>query len=160
MKLILVRHGEAKPGSVDPNRSLTQRGVEDSATVGKFLSSLRVRPASIFTSDKLRAFKTAEIIAGILSFDKERIVASDEFSPMAPVDAIVSCLTAQGVNEEAIIVGHQPSIGMFAGYLITPVEGAGVAIAFETCGVALLEGDDLSKPGGFVLKTLVSPGLL
>jgi hypothetical protein len=49
---------------------------------------------------------------------------------------------------------------MLASYLITPSGDVTTSMSFETGGVAYLEGDDVSRPGGFVLKTLISPGLM
>ncbi|NIS73884.1 MAG: phosphohistidine phosphatase SixA [Deltaproteobacteria bacterium] len=160
MKLYLVRHGQANPESVDPGRSLSERGLEESVAVGKFLSSLRVKPDYIFTSQKLRAVKTAEIIAGIIEYDKDRIVISEELVPNAYPEAIGGYLTSFGPLLNVIVIGHLPSIGMLASYLITPSGDVSASISFETGGVAYLEGDDAGRPGGFVLKTLISPWLI
>lgn len=160
LKLYLVRHGEANPDSVDPGRSLSERGLEESFAVGKFLSSLRVKPDYIFTSEKLRAVKTAEIIAGSLEYDKDKIIITGELNPKANPEAIGDYLSQFGPFDEVIVIGHLPSIGMLASYLITPSGDVSASMSFETGGVAYLEGDDAGRPGGFVLKTLISPGLM
>jgi phosphohistidine phosphatase len=160
LKLYLVRHGEANPESVDPGRSLSERGVEEVVAVGKFLLFLRVKPDYIFTSQKSRAVHTAEIIAGSLEYDKDKIIISGDLNPKAYPEAIGGYLSSFGPFDEVIVIGHLPSIGMLASYLITPSGDVTTSMSFETGGVAYLEGDDASRPGGFVLKTLISPGLM
>ncbi|NIO17591.1 MAG: phosphohistidine phosphatase SixA [Deltaproteobacteria bacterium] len=158
--LFLVRHGEANPKSVDPSRSLSPRGQEEAASVGSFLSSLKVKPDQIYASDKIRAIKTAAIISGFLKFDEEKIIVSDALGPEANPEDVASLLSRNDPGGTIVVVGHMPSIGRFAGHLITTGREAVVSIDFDTCGVAYLEGEDVLEPGSFVLKALVSPKII
>lgn len=160
MGLFLIRHGDANPKSVDPSRSLSPRGVEEASTLASFLSSLRVKPDCMFSSDKKRALMTATIIASALKFDEERIIVSENLSPAANPGDLGRFISSHDPKGTIIVVGHLPSIGNLTSYLITPERDTFVAIEFDTCGVAYLEGDDVAEPGGFVLKILISPALI
>lgn len=160
LRLYLIRHGEANPVSIDPSRTLTAKGVDDAVTVGKFLSSLHVNPDCIFSSDKSRAIKTAGIISSILECSDDRVIASRELNPNAYPEGMCSLVTSYGPADTVIIVGHMPSIGLLTSYLITSDRTVDASISFETCGVAYLEGDNLGKPGGFILRMLLSPTLI
>lgn len=160
LRLYLVRHGDALSKLVDPLRSLSPRGVEEASALASFLSSTGVKPDNMFSSDKKRAFMTAMIIAGALKFDEERIIVSEKLSPAADPEELVRFISSHDPKGTIIVVGHLPSIGNLTSYLITPDGDISVALEFDTCGLAYLEGDDVAGSGGFVLKFLVSPAIL
>ena len=55
MFLYLVRHGEAKSKDEDPERSLSDKGVDDVKKVARAMFRKKVAVASIFHSGKARA---------------------------------------------------------------------------------------------------------
>ncbi len=116
MNLYLVRHAQAKPEEVDPERSLSQKGVESAKRVADFLKqSDAVSVAEIRHSTKLRARQTAEILAadGGLSAP---LVEVNGLEPMADVNAAI--LALQGVSHDLMLVGHLPYLDRLASGLV------------------------------------------
>ncbi len=52
MMLYLMQHGKAKPKEVDPERSLSDEGVEEVERVAAFLEKAGIKVAEIFHSGK------------------------------------------------------------------------------------------------------------
>lgn len=69
MKIYLVQHGEAKSEQEDPERGLTEKGIEDLKRAGQFLQKLDLKVNKIFHSGKKRALQTAEILSKYLKFE-------------------------------------------------------------------------------------------
>ena len=117
MKLYFVRHGIAEDGNGinDFDRKLTQEGVKQMRIAAQAMSKLKVAPAHIYTSPRVRARQTAEIVAEALGVRPEvREEVGFEFSPLA-VQSLVN-----GLDDEAdvMFVGHEPSFSETVGELI------------------------------------------
>jgi phosphohistidine phosphatase len=114
MILYLVQHGEAKPESEDPQRSLTQRGREAIRLVAEWAARAGVKVDQIRHSGKLRAEQTAGILA-------ERLAPSSIHgtSGLGPNDDIRP--VAESLEQEAratMLVGHLPFLSRLASYLL------------------------------------------
>lgn len=133
--LTLFRHGHSLSAfeagvSSDRERPLSEKGRLEVKKSFSELEKAGFRPDLILTSPLLRALETAEIIHR--SAKAPAPVRIEELSGAASLDAMWNALLS-GINgfKSVIAVGHQPLLGMLAGYLC----GSGPA--------------DL-KPGGFV----------
>jgi len=115
MKVYLVQHGEAKPGAIDPERSLTDHGREEVERVATRAAALRLQVAEVRHSDKLRARQTAEILAEQLSPS----AGLREMEGLAPMDdpekARIQIEAAQG---PLMLVGHLPHLSRLASSLL------------------------------------------
>ena len=81
MKLYLVQHGEAKTKDQDPDRSLTDKGREDSEKTACFASEqARISVETVFHSNKTRSKETAEIMAAYL-FPPKGMIEKEDLSP-------------------------------------------------------------------------------
>ena len=58
-----MQHGDAVDESIDPERPLSQQGIDDIQHLAWKMQSMGIQLAHIFHSGKLRAEQTAEIIA-------------------------------------------------------------------------------------------------
>ena len=134
MRVYLVRHGEAKREDVDPERHLTDRGVDEVRRIAtEAIDALGVRPARIAHSNKARARQTAEIWAGMVGTD---ISESDGLAPNDDPSVWGARLGAEA--NDVMLVGHLPHLERLAGLLVTgdpdhPVVGfsAGALVVVE-----------------------------
>jgi phosphohistidine phosphatase len=83
MEVYLVKHGEAKLESEDPQRPLTARGNLEVEKVARFAAGLRLPVSQILHSGKFRARQTAEILAQYLNpphgvREQEELAATDD----------------------------------------------------------------------------------
>ena len=115
MRAYLVRHGEAKSAEVDPERGLTDAGVDRVSRVAKRgAAELGVQPSRIFHSDKARARQTAAIWADVLS------VPHEEAQGLSPNDDPARWATRlETEGADVMLVGHLPHIERLLGLLVT-----------------------------------------
>ena len=152
MELYLVQHGEAKPESEDPKRSLTDKGKADVELVAKSISRLSVKPSRILHSNKLRAKQTAEIFM-------QHLMPSNGISEqegLAPKDdpEIVKQPILQS-EEPLMIVGHLPHLSRLASSLILNDPDKEI-ISFSMAGVFCL----IEKDGNWSLSWAILPELI
>jgi phosphohistidine phosphatase len=124
VRLYIVRHAEAAPGSPDELRTLTQEGHEQARQLGQRLRDEGVEPDAVLSSPLLRARETAKE----LGFGEPE--PSDRLAPGATVDDFRAALAGRG--ETVVVVGHQPDCGRVAAALTggpePPFPAAGVAV--------------------------------
>lgn len=114
MKLYLVRHGEAKPKDVDPERHLSEKGLEQVTQMAAFMSCAQVKVDEIWHSSKERARRTAKIIAEAVP--PQNIVERQGLSPDDPVAQIAEEINQ--LHENIMIVGHLPFVDLLAARLL------------------------------------------
>ncbi len=149
MRVYLVRHGEARKKEEDPERHLTEKGVEEAKKIARFLSEIEVHVEEVLHSGKTRAKEMAEIIASELG---ARIREVDGLDPLADPSEWAERL--KGMNGDVMLVGHLPHLSRLAGLLLT---GSQLEFVKLSSGGALcLEGEG----DGWSLIWLVSPGIL
>jgi phosphohistidine phosphatase len=108
MKLYFVRHGKASPvASSDEMRPLTHQGADDVRQIGRFLDRMGVEPVRIYTSPRLRALQTANIIADSLG---ARAFVDDACNFNFNIRHIPELVADLGEKAEVMFVGHNPSM--------------------------------------------------
>ncbi len=136
MRLYLMQHGKAKPKEVDPERSLSDEGVEEVERVAAFLEKAGIKVAEIFHSGKKRAKQTAEIVAKHLRVEAK---TSDGLDPLADISIWAEKL--EGLDEDIMLVGHLPHLSKLANYLLSGNPDLD-AVAFTFGGVVCLEREE------------------
>jgi phosphohistidine phosphatase len=126
MKLVLVRHAEAAPGSPDELRTLTPEGHEQARRLGQQLRADGIEPDAVLSSPLLRARETATD----LGFGPPE--ALDELAPGATEESLRAAVADRG--ETVVVVGHQPDCGRIAAAL-----SGGAEPAFPPAGAHVLE---------------------
>jgi phosphohistidine phosphatase len=124
MIVTIFRHGEAGPASVDANRSLTSRGIDDiSFGARQFRDACELRklptPALFLYSEWLRTTETADILA--ISFIGVPIRAERALIPDASCAQVAAMLSTQAEIENpahVVLVSHQPLVSELAEYLL------------------------------------------
>jgi phosphohistidine phosphatase len=127
MRLVIVRHAEAAPGSPDELRGLTPAGREQARALGRRLRDEGLEPDAVLASPLLRARETA----AALGLGEPEI--DERLAPGATPADIRDAAAERG--ETVVVVGHQPDCGAAAATL----SGGGAEPAFPPCGHALVE---------------------
>lgn len=108
MKLYFLRHGEAEPGLADDAaRRLTEKGIARLDVAAQVMQRLDMNPQVIYSSPRIRAQQTAEIVAEAFGLSVEiRKEVNFSFS----VDAVERLIVPLPEDAEVMFVGHEPSM--------------------------------------------------
>lgn len=161
MQLYIVRHGIAVDREdphcpPDPERYLTEEGVNKTKAVAKGLAALGVIPDLFLTSPYVRAVQTAEIFADALGYARQKIRRSDVLLPGTEPSLLFRELVKDKQASSVFLFGHAPHLDD----VIAAALGAKKPLtALKKAGVALLELKRVSPPIG-LLVWLAIPKLL
>ena len=116
MFLHLLRHAEAADLSPDSERPLTAKGRNDALALGKTLARQGIDlPQAIWCSPYRRARETAE---GLLKGASAKATIQVR-AGLTPCDEPADLLAELSeVEEDLLIVGHNPHLSILAGYLL------------------------------------------
>jgi phosphohistidine phosphatase len=153
MRLYLVRHGEALPGSPDSERPLSEQGKKDVEKVVGFFKASGLKTNTIFHSGKKRAVQTAEIFRDTLN-SKAEFVTQNYLNPEDSTDHLVDDL----VHREAdlMIVGHLPYMAKLVSRLILGDEKK-IIVQLTAGSVVILQ---YGQGHGWQFEGLITPELL
>ena len=115
MDLILWRHCEAEPGEPDLGRRLTSKGMKQAERMAEWLERHLPDSCRILVSPADRAQQTAMALQR-----KSRTVP--ELGPGASVTAALAAANWPDSREPVMLVGHQPTLGMIASFLLSGEE--------------------------------------
>jgi phosphohistidine phosphatase len=138
MKVYLVQHGEAKPKSVDPARSLSERGRQETQRVAAFAERLGLEVRQIRHSGKTRAEQTAAILGEALS-PLDGVVAASGLAPLDDVQPVADALAQE--PQPVMLVGHLPFMARLTGLLVTGVPDRSV-VRFRNGGIVCLAHEE------------------
>lgn len=161
MQLYIVRHGiaidrEDPQCPPDPERYLTEEGVEKTKGVARGLAALGVTGDLFLTSPYVRAVQTAEIVASTLGYEKQKIRRTDSLLPGTEPSLLFRELAKDKQASAVLVFGHAPHLDD----LIATAIGAKKHVTeLKKAGVALIELKRISPPIG-MLVWLATPKLL
>ncbi|HEY9098534.1 MAG TPA: phosphohistidine phosphatase SixA [Thiobacillus sp.] len=116
MELILWRHADAEETRPDLDRELTDKGRKQAARVADWVT-LRLPPdIRILVSPAIRAVQTAQA----LGRNYEIVPA---LAPGARVEDVLSVAGWPNSSHPVMIVGHQPTLGQVAMFLLSGQTG-------------------------------------
>lgn len=124
MDLILWRHAEAgesdseRDGPCDLARPLTSRGQKQAARAAEWLNRYLPQSARVLSSPAVRCVQTAERL-------ERRVKVVEDLGPDGSVEGLLHAARWPDAREPVVVVGHQPTLGMTAAYLMT----GGLALA-------------------------------
>jgi phosphohistidine phosphatase len=151
MRVYLVQHGESRSEEEDPQRHLTDRGIDEVQHVADFLRLLELAVDTVWHSDKTRARQTGELFAGAL---RARLVERAGLGPKDQVGPTRAALEQTGDN--LMIVGHLPFLGKLAGLLVTGSEENEI-VQFQFGCIVCMECTDDAK---WKIAWMIIPALL
>jgi phosphohistidine phosphatase len=161
MQLYIVRHGlaidrEEPKCPPDPERYLTEEGMEKTKRVAKGLAALGATPGLFVSSPYTRAVQTAEIFADALDYSRQKIRRSELLLPGAEPTLVFRELAREKQASSIFLFGHAPHLD---DVIATALGSKKQVTALKKAGVALVELKRISPPIG-VLVWLAIPKLL
>ena len=114
MDLILWRHAEAelqREGLSDLDRALTNKGHKQAKRMAEWLNRVLPESARILVSPAVRTQETAEALG-------RRFKTVKGLSPEESVEALLCEARWPSAKELTVVVGHQPTLGLTAAYLL------------------------------------------
>jgi phosphohistidine phosphatase len=161
MEIYAVRHGiaidrEDPKCPPDPERYLTEEGIEKTKRVAAAVAALGASPDLLLSSPYVRAMQTAEIFASALDYSKQKIRRTDLLLPGAEPSLFFRELAKDKQTSTLFVFGHAPQLDD----IIAAALGAKQHItSLKKAGVALIELKHVSPPNG-QLVWLAPPKLL
>lgn len=156
MRLFLMRHAKAasEEGAPDHERPLTQQGVADARTMGRWLRDHGGAPDAVWCSSALRARQTWSAVATELPSTPDAIEPSYLRSvyQAGPGDLLDLLRDVPPEVESVLVLGHNPTMEQaLAGLTGQPRD-------FPAGAIAALDGTgSWSKPTSFDLAELATP---
>lgn len=152
MKILLQQHGAALAPTPDAERVLTAQGRNDIEHMAIVLQAGAVRVQQVLHSGKQRAQQTAEIMAHRIG-SPNALAAVAGLAPDDPVKPF--CETLDGLDNDTLVVGHQPFMGRLASILVTGRTEPPL-VRFVPGAVVCLERD---LNGGYAVTWMLPPTL-
>ena len=148
MQLYFLRHGEAEDYQPDDHaRALTTKGKARIQTAAQVLHKLKIDLTKIYTSPRIRALQTAQIIGHELGLDPH--ITEDMnygFNHMA----LAKIIAPHGENDHLMLVGHEPTLSQTIAHL------TGAHIDMKRGGLARVDIGKANLKSG-ILVWLIAP---
>jgi phosphohistidine phosphatase len=158
MNICLIRHADALPlaeGSdmTDADRPLTDKGWRQCHALAAALQRVGLEPGTLVVSPLLRSRQTAEGLLARWSGAAPEVLECAALAPGGKPRKLERFV--RGLEVETVaLVGHQPDLGRFAGWLLGVKKSQ---IRFAKAGAALIEFNGGPLRGGGVLRWLITP---
>jgi phosphohistidine phosphatase len=161
MHLYVVRHGiaidrEDPNCPPDPERHLTEEGVEKAGAVARGVAALGATADLLLSSPYVRALQTAEIFADIFEYSKQKIRRTDLLLPGGEPSLFFRELAKDKQSSAVFCFGHAPQLDDL---IATALGSKHHVTALKKAGVALVELRRVSPPSG-QLVWLATPKIL
>lgn len=149
MRLYFLRHAEAVDIAPDDhNRQLTERGRERTRTAAKVMRLLDIGPEVIFSSPRLRALQTAEIVGEALGIE---ITVHETLNFGFNADDLAGLIDRYDEDAEILFVGHEPDFSD----ILTDLTGADLIM--KKGGLARVDLSHKARPLTGELIWLIAP---
>ena len=155
-ELHLLRHADAGDPAAwhddDAKRPLSDKGEKQADRLGRFLAGIGFSPDAVITSPKVRAARTAEIVAKHVGV---KVAVDERLAGGLDADALGAVLRDAGEPSRPVVVGHDPDFSELLGELC----GA-PSLQMRKGALARVDIDRPLRPGTGTLRWLVPPDLL
>ena len=153
MKLYFVQHAKAASKEANPERPLTEEGLQDIQKIAALIKPLNLCVDYLWHSGKKRAIQTADVLAEVIRINKGK-TARDGLDPNDDVTALKNDLSS--TRENIMIVGHLPFLSKLASLLLAGSESANT-VAFKNAGIVALACCEKNQ---WQLEWMIIPELL
>jgi phosphohistidine phosphatase len=153
MDLILWRHAEAfdlRELTDDLDRALTPKGERQARRMAEWLNRHLTAGTRVLASPARRAQQTAQAL-------ERRFKTVPALAPDGTVEGLLAAARWPDARDAVLVVGHQPTLGMTAGYLLT---GQPLAWALRKGGLMWLRARERDGQTQVVLHAAIAPDLL
>ncbi len=135
-RIYFAQHGLAVDKAENPERPLSQEGIQQSTSVARTLNRTLQDSETVIThvyhSGKLRAAQTADIFASSMG-----MTSTSAINGLAPNNDVSRFVANMDLNH-ALYIGHLPHLGKLVSFLVTGNENSGI-IQFQNSAVVCLE---------------------
>lgn len=131
MDVYLLRHGkagEARPGTSDADRKLTEKGREEIKSAGRWIALQGIRFDLIAASPLTRAQETAAIIADSLGH-KGGPVIWKVLAPGGNPEMVCQIIGRLRDARAILLVGHEPLLSSLISLIISGEETAAIGLS-------------------------------
>jgi phosphohistidine phosphatase len=159
MQLVLIRHARAEERALfkrDRTRALTADGRRRMRKAARGLRVLVPGLTGIATSPLLRARQTAEIVAS--ACNSPAAMPLPALAPGEDAHAVLAWLRAQPADAALALVGHEPDLGLLAGWLLSGKRTG--FVQFKKGAAALIEFAGAPAAGKGTLAWLLTAAQL
>jgi phosphohistidine phosphatase len=161
MQIYVVRHGiaidrEDPKCPPDPERYLTEEGIEKTKRVAAAVAALDAAPDLLLSSPYVRAMQTAEIFAAALDYPTQKIRRADLLLPGGEPTLFFRELAKDKQTSTLFVFGHAPQLDDL---IATALGSKHHITSLKKAGVALLELTRVSPPHAQLLW-LATPKIL
>lgn len=153
MDLILWRHAEAVESAEtgdDLDRPLTAKGERQAERMAEWLSRQLAATTRVLVSPARRAQQTARAL-------DRKFKTVEELAPEQTAQALLHAARWPDAREPALVVGHQPALGMTVGYLMS---GEARPWTVRKGGVIWLRGRERDGVLQVVLLAALTPEMI
>lgn len=160
MDCLLFRHGIAVEREdwegQEAERPLTRKGAEKAREAAVGLRRLDIAPTHLLSSPLTRALETAKLVGEVFRLGDVKVC--DELLPDAPPDKLFPLLASLPEDACAICVGHEPHLGLAAGFMLFGRPATGLPL--KKAGVCCIRFEDGLKAGKGTLRWWLTPDQL
>lgn len=153
MDLILWRHAEAfelHEGRDDLDRALTAKGERQAHRMADWLNQRMAHSTRILVSPAVRCQQTAKALG-------KKFKTLPELAPDGNGEALLKAARWPDASEPVLIVGHQPTLGLVAAYLLTDTPQPW---SIKKGAVWWIRGRNREDEAQVILQAVQSPDLL
>ena len=153
MDLILWRHAEAfelNEGRDDMDRALTAKGERQAHRMADWLNQRIAHSTRILVSPAVRCQQTAKALG-------KKFKTLPELAPDGNGEALLKAARWPDASEPVLIVGHQPTLGLVAAYLLTDTPQPW---SIKKGAVWWIRGRNREDEAQVILQAVQSPDLL
>lgn len=150
MALYLVQHGRCLPKEIDPQRGLSEEGIEKVKLIAGVAKTYQVQVTKILHSGKKRAAQTAALFADSL-LPRQGVSESAGLNPLDDVNALAPKLDA---DSRVMLVGHLLFMEKLVSRLTTG-EDTHTIFKFQNGGIVCLDRED--EGGKWFIKWALMP---
>jgi phosphohistidine phosphatase len=114
MAFYIVQHGQSLTKDLDPEKGLSDNGIETVERIARVAQSYGVKVARIQHSGKKRALQTAELLAATL----EPADGLQEVAGIKPMDDVAAFASRVDYSANTMVVGHLPFLERLTSFLV------------------------------------------
>ena len=153
MDLILWRHAEAfemREAETDLERALTPKGERQAQRMADWLNQRLAHSTRILVSPALRCQQTAKALG-------KKFRTANELAPDGNGENLLKAARWPDAAEPVLIIGHQPTLGLVASFLLTELPQAWTIKKGAVWWIRGRNREDLAQ---VVLQAVQSPDCL
>jgi phosphohistidine phosphatase len=155
LELYFLRHAHAGDPTAwtapDASRPLSEKGIKQADRIGRHMADVGFTSDALITSPKVRAARTAEIVAGHLHLE---VMTDPRLAGPLTLEDVGDILADAGHPKKPVLFGHDPDFSELVSELV------GAPIEVKKGALVRIDVDGELERGGGDLRWLIPPSLL